>query len=131
MHFRGLLLWFVVLLLVVMAFPGGSSGDKDLGVKDSSLDDFPDSDTLTGWISDHTQQFESGGGMEAWYEAALTIQRQAAADGYLVSAVIVEKPGVDNMYLVWCTALADGALYWWHPEDSEPSLLFTADELTP
>ncbi|MFC2050372.1 hypothetical protein ACFLTN_04250 [Chloroflexota bacterium] len=88
-------------------------------------DDFPDYDMLASWVESNAQPFESGSGWGAWYTAALTVQRQAAADGYLVSAVILEKPDSGGEYLVWCTAIAGGELYWWHPEDSVPVLWFS------
>jgi hypothetical protein len=95
----------------------------------SSQGDFPDYDTLSAWVAGHAQPFESGDGIEAWYQAALRVQREAASDGYLVSAVITQSPRTAGEYLVWCTALAGNDLYWWHPEDSECSLLFTKEEL--
>ena len=84
---------------------------------------------LSAWVADHVQSFEPGSGAEAWYQAALTVQREAAGDGYLVSAVITAVSDSSDEYMVWCTAIAGGDLYWWHPEDSEPSLMFTAEEL--
>jgi hypothetical protein len=95
----------------------------------SSPGDFPDYDTLSAWVASHTQPFESGSGIEAWYQAALSVQREAANDGYLVSAVITQSPYSAGEYMVWCTALAGNDLYWWHPEDSICSLLFTKEEL--
>ena len=94
-----------------------------------SQGDFPDYDTLSAWVASHVQPFESGDGIEAWYQAALTVQREAANDGYLVSAVITESPHAAGEYLVWCTALAGNDLYWWHPEDSTCSMLFSKEEL--
>jgi len=91
--------------------------------------DFPDYGTLAGWIENHVPPFEIGSGAVAWYNAALVIQREAANDGYLVSAVITGNPDAPDEYIVWCTALATGDLYWWHPEDSECTLMFTAEEL--
>ncbi|MFC2045790.1 hypothetical protein ACFLUH_03835 [Chloroflexota bacterium] len=95
----------------------------------ASLQDFPDTETLSSWVENHVQPYEPGSGAEAWYKAALNIQREAASDGYLVSAVITGASESSDEYMVWCTAIAGGDLYWWHPEGTEPSLMFTAEEL--
>jgi hypothetical protein len=95
----------------------------------SYASDFPDYDTLASWVDSNTQPFEEGDGAEAWYQAALDVQRAASEDGYLVSAVITVNPGNPEEYLVWCTAMADGDLYWWYPEEGKPSIMFTVEEL--
>lgn len=123
--------WLSILLLVVLLIPGCFSANVETGEGQCTLNDFPDYETLTAWVQDHAQSFEAGSGMGAWYAAALTVQRQAAADGYLVSAVVIDKPGTDGEYIVWCTALAGGDLYWWHPEETECNLMFTAEALAP
>lgn len=101
------------------------------GQGSSTAGDFPDYETLASWVEGHTQPFERGSGVEAWYQAALTIQREAALDSYLVSVTLIESPYAVGEYLVRCSALADGDLYWWFPEDQIPHLLFTAEQLTP
>ncbi|MBM3149725.1 MAG: hypothetical protein FJ008_09225 [Chloroflexi bacterium] len=124
-----LLVWLAILLLVATILPGCSLLKPGEGK--CSLKDFPDYETLSAWVKSHPQSFKEGSGMGAWYAAALAVQREAAADGYLVSAAVIEKPGTEGEYLVWCTALADGSLYWWHPEESKCNLMFTAEALEP
>ena len=128
---KKLLGWMSILLLAVLLQTSCFSANVDTGEGQFTLSDFPDYETLAAWVQDNTQAFEAGSGMGAWYLAALTVQRQAAADGYLVSAVVIDKPGVDGEYIVWCTALAEGDLYWWHPEETECNLMFTAEALAP
>jgi hypothetical protein len=124
-----LLVWLAILLLVVTILPGCSLFKPGEGK--CSLSDFPDYEMLSAWVKDHAQPFEAGSGMGAWYAAALAVQREAAEDGFLVSAVVIDKPGAEGEYIVWCTALAGGDLYWWHPEDTECNLMFTAEALAP
>ena len=121
------LMIMTTLLLTTMGITGCFSGGLDN--TGSTAQDFPDYDTLASWVAENTQPFAEGDGAEAWYRAALDIQRAAAEDGYLVSAVITVSPGNPEEYLVWCTAMADGDLYWWYPEGSAPSIMFTAEEL--
>ena len=123
--------WPIIIITVVLfsvmgltgCFAGGADG---MG---SSAKDFLDYDTLASWVESNTQPFTEGDGAEAWYQAALDVQRAASEDGYLVSAVITVNPGNPEEYLVWCTAMADGDLYWWYPEEGEPSIMFTAEEM--
>jgi hypothetical protein len=123
--------WLSILLLLVLLLPGCFSANLDTGQGQLTLSDFPDYETLAAWVQENAQPFEAGSGMGAWYAAALAVQRQAAADGYLVSAVLIDKPGAEGEYLVWCTAIAGGDLYWWHPEETECNLMFTAEALEP
>ena len=120
-----------ILLLVVLLLTGCFSATVEPRGQQCSLSDFPDYETLSAWVQVNAQPFEAGSGMGAWYAAAQAVQRQAAADGFLVSAVVIDKPGADGEYIVWCTALAGGDLYWWHPEESECNLMFTAEALAP
>lgn len=123
--------WPIIIITIVLfttmgltgCFIGGFNGTG------SSVEDFPDYDTLVSWVEGNTQSFEEGDGAEAWYKAALDVQQAASADGYLVSAVITVNPGNPEEYLVWCTAMADGNLYWWYPEEGEPSIMFTEEEM--
>ena len=119
--------WLVIGLAVIICAIILTAGCLD-GTA-SSLTDFPDEATLAGWVESHAQPFEPGSGAGAWYQAALAVQREAASDGYLVSAVIAGSADSPDEYMVWCTALAGGDLYWWHPEETEPSLMFTGEEL--
>ena len=117
------------LIVIILAFSlaaGCSSGQGS-----TAVDDFPDYETLAGWVENHSQPFERGSGVEAWYQAALIIQREAARDNYLVSVTLIESPYTTGEYLVRCSAQAGGDLYWWFPEDQIPHLLFTAEQLTP
>jgi len=123
--------WPIIIITVVLFSVMGLtscfiSGSDGMG---SSAKDFPDYDTLASWVESNTQPFNEGDGAEAWYRAALDVQRAASEDGYLVSAVITVNPGNPEEYLVWCTAMADGDLYWWYPEEGEPSIMFTAEEM--
>ena len=123
--------WLTVGLVALVFAMTSASGCYiiESGRTVSSLTDFPDYETIASWVESHAQPFEPGSGAEAWYRAALNVQREAANDGYLVSAVITGNPDSADEYMVWCTALTAGDLYWWHPEDTEPLLMFTAEEL--
>lgn len=123
--------WLIVGLVVLVFAMTSASGClfTESGRTGASLTDFPDYETLANWVENHAQPFEPGSGAEAWYRVALTVQQEAANSGYLVSAVITGNSDSPDEYMVWCTALAGGDLYWWHPEDNEPSLMFTAEEL--
>ena len=127
-HFNWLPVGLIALLLASTLLGSCVFVKSGTGVY-STLGDFPDSETLASWVESHAQEFEPGGGAEAWYRAAIAVQREAANDGYLVSAVITGNPDFPGEYMVWCTALAGGDLYWWHPEDTECTLMFTSEEL--
>lgn len=123
--------WPIIIIITVLFSIVGLTGCFIGGLDNmgSSVEDFPDYDTLASWADGNTQPFEEGDGAETWYKAALDVQRAASEDGYLVSAVITVNPGNPEEYLVWCTAMADGDLYWWYPEEGEPSIMFTAEEM--
>ena len=123
--------WPIIIITIVLFTSMGLTGCFISGFSGtgSSAEDFPDYDTLASWVESNTQSFEEGDGAEAWYKVALDVQRAASEDGYLVSAVITVNPGNPEEYLVWCTAMADGDLYWWYPEEGEPSIMFTAEEM--
>ena len=123
--------WPLIIVSTLLLITAGLTGCFIGGLDNmgSTAQDFPDYDTLASWVGENTQPFEEGDGAEAWYRAALDTQRAASEDGYLVSAVITINPGNPEEYLVWCTSMADGDLYWWYPEDSELSIMFTAEEL--
>ena len=122
-HLRWPIIIITIALFTTMGLTGCFNGTG------SPAEDFPDSDTLASWVDGNIQAFEEGDGAEAWYKAALDVQRAASEDGYLVSSVITVNPGNPEEYLVWCTAMADGDLYWWYPEEGEPSIMFTAEEM--
>ena len=137
-NFKWIIAGCISLLIIVTLLSGCFLADsigeiipsKESSVNEvSTPEDFPDYDTLASWVENHVQHFEIGSGAAAWYKAALCIQREAANDGYLVSAVITGNPDAPDEYIVWCTALAEGDLYWWYPEDSECTQMFTAEEL--
>lgn len=53
-----------------------------------------------------------------WYIMALDIQADALEDGHVINVdydVVDEEGGM----LVWCTAIADGRLYYWDPETDD------------
>ena len=58
---------------------------------------------------------------EAWYRKALEIQKDALADGYIISADYdydVETEG----FSIWCVAVVDGEVLFWNPETDEVKL---------
>ena len=122
-HLRWPIIIATIILFAALVVTGCSS------ITGGANQDFPDYETLESWANSNTQPFEEGDGAEAWYNVALNVQRAASEDGYLVSAVITVNPGNTEEYLVWCTAMADGDLYWWYPEEGEPSIMFTAEEM--
>ena len=123
--------WPIIIITSVLLSAMGLTGCfvSSFSNMGKTAEDFPDYDTLASWVESNVQPFEEGDGAEAWYQAALDFQHAASEDGYLVSAVITVNPGNPEEYLVWCTAIADGDLYWWYPEEGEPSIMFTQEEL--
>jgi hypothetical protein len=114
-------------VFTIMGLTGCSiSGSSNMG---KPAGDFPDYDTLASWVESNTQPFEAGAGAGAWYRAALDVQHAAAEDGYLVSAVIIGSSSDPEGYVVWCTAIAGGDLYWWFPELGNPEILIKAEAL--
>lgn len=63
---------------------------------------------------------------EKWYEKALDIQEAALKDGYIISAWIEYYPD-EEVYVVICTAVADGDVWMWDPETND---LFNFSQLT-
>jgi len=116
-----------IVLFTIMGLTGCSvSGSGNMG---KPAGDFPDYDTLASWVESNAQPFDAGAGAGAWYRAALGVQHAAAEDGYLVSAVITGSSSDPEGYVVWCTAIAGGDLYWWFPERGNPVLLLKAEAL--
>jgi len=99
---------------------------KEKGVY--SLGQFPSIAELTVWAQLHMIPCPSESAAER-YRAALKVQERAVQDGYMVSAVITPSPEDPELYIVWCTAFADGNLYWWNPADGIVHLFFTKDKL--
>ncbi len=56
---------------------------------------------------------------DAWYRKALTIQENALADGYIVSADYDYNSETD-IYLIYCVTIIDGNIWYWNPETDEP-----------
>ncbi len=55
---------------------------------------------------------------EDWIGRAIEVQEDALADGYVVS-VDYDGPDADGLYLVYCTAVINGFIYFWDPETDE------------
>ena len=55
---------------------------------------------------------------DGWLRKALRLQEDALADGYIVSADYdydIEAEG----YVIWCTTVIGGTLFYWDPETDE------------
>jgi len=55
---------------------------------------------------------------EAWIGRALEVQADALADGYVVS-VDYDGPDEDGFYMVFCTTIVNGSVYYWDPETDD------------
>jgi hypothetical protein len=55
---------------------------------------------------------------EDWYRRALEVQEDAIADGYIVS-VDYDVMEDGESYLVWCTTIINGRVFYWDPETDE------------
>jgi len=55
---------------------------------------------------------------EDWYGRALELQEDALRDGYLVSVDYDYNPETDA-YLVYCTTVINGRIFFWDPETDE------------
>ncbi len=55
---------------------------------------------------------------EDWYGRALEVQEDALKDGYIVS-VDYDYDAEDDSYLVWCTTIINGRIFYWDPETDE------------
>ena len=53
------------------------------------------------------------------YNKALQVQEDALRDGYIVSADYDYDASTDT-YLVFCTTIIDGDIWYWDPETDEP-----------
>jgi len=73
---------------------------------------------LKGWL--HSNDVSERNPMtdaETWYEKALDIQEAALKDGYIISAWI-DYYEEEEVFVVMCTAIADGDVYAWDPESN-------------
>ena len=57
---------------------------------------------------------------EDWYGRALEVQEDALMDGYIVSADY-DYDAEDDSYLVWCTTIINGRVFYWDPETNDVS----------
>jgi outer membrane murein-binding lipoprotein Lpp len=55
----------------------------------------------------------------AWYRKALSIQEDALADGYIISADY-DYDAQSDTYLVYCVTIINGDIWYWDPETDEP-----------
>jgi len=53
-----------------------------------------------------------------WYGRALEVQEDALKDGYIVS-VDYDYDAEDDSYLVWCTTIINGKIFYWDPETDD------------
>lgn len=86
---------------------------SDLEAENKALTDFPTLSFLRDWVQDHLQPETVYA--DDWYISALEVQREAAEDGYLVSACIEDRSGEGTDFLVYNMAMAGGSLFWWDP----------------
>ena len=56
--------------------------------------------------------------VERWLSRALEVQKDAFADGYVVS-VDYDGPDEEGGYTVFCTTVIDGYIWWWDPETDD------------
>ena len=54
-----------------------------------------------------------------WYNKALQVQEDALKDGYIVSTNYYYDSSTDT-YIVDCTTVIDGDIWYWDPETDEP-----------
>lgn len=82
------------------------------------LKNFESLTKLDTWLASNTVSEEPDTSWaDAWFRKALRIQQDAMEDGYLINADYEVYP--DDYITVSCTAVIDGKLFWWDPEDDE------------
>jgi hypothetical protein len=55
---------------------------------------------------------------EDWYGRGLEVQEDAFKDGYIIS-VDYDYNEEDDSYVVWCTTVINGRVFFWDPEDDQ------------
>jgi len=85
------------------------------------LKDFSSLSELNDWLleNDVSEKPDTTYG-EDWYGRALEVQEDALSDGYIVSADYDYDAG-DDSYLVWCTTIINGRVFFWDPETDDVS----------
>ena len=82
-------------------------------------EDFPSLSELNDWLleNDVSEKPDTTYG-EDWYGRALEVQEDALRDGYIVSADY-DYDAEDDSYLVWCTTIINGRVFFWDPETDD------------
>ena len=79
---------------------------------------FKDTSELEGWLAKQPDPVRAANAGQL-YKHARDLQKAAAEDGYIISAVI-DGPDEEGYYYVWCSAvLADHSYYQWDPDTDE------------
>ena len=84
-------------------------------------EDFSSLSELNDWLleNDVSEKPDTTYG-EDWYGRALEVQEDALRDGYIVSADY-DYDAEDDSYLVWCTTIINGRVFYWDPETNDVS----------
>ena len=82
-------------------------------------EDFPSLSKLNEWLLENdVSEKPDTTYAEDWYGRALEVQDDALRSGYIVSADY-DYDAEDDSYLVWCTAIINGRVFYWDPETDD------------
>jgi len=80
--------------------------------------DFSSFTELEEWLAaDKTSELPESMFADQWLRKGLKVQRSAAEDGYIVSVSIEDTDTGEGTYFVYCSAIVNGDLFVWNPED--------------
>jgi outer membrane murein-binding lipoprotein Lpp len=81
--------------------------------------DFSSRSELENWLAQNTiSEKPDTSNAEAWMGRALEVQEAALLDGYIVS-MDYDYNSTDDVYLVFCTTIINGYLWYWNPETDD------------